>query len=108
MTFTTALFALMPLQALAAALVLITFVGWRGAHAGGRWAQVGMVALALGLALLSPAVAGRLTVPQVLQSAGIAFISAGLSALWWALGLWLRPRPGRRSSASRPAPGCRR
>lgn len=95
MTFTEALFALMPMQALAAALVLITFVGWRGANAGGRWAQVGMVALALGLALLSPAVAGRLTAAHVLQSAGIAIISAGLSALWWALGLWLRPRPGR-------------
>ena len=42
MTFTAALFALMPMQALAAALVLITLIGWHGANAGGRWAQVGM------------------------------------------------------------------
>jgi hypothetical protein len=46
MSFTDALFALMPMQALAAALVLIVLVGWRGANAGGRWAQVGLVALA--------------------------------------------------------------
>ena len=81
MTFTEALFALMPMQALAAALVLIVLVGWRGANAGGRWAQVGLVALALGLALLSPVMSGRLSAPHGLHSAGIAIVSAGLSAL---------------------------
>ncbi|PTT90319.1 hypothetical protein DBR42_06160, partial [Pelomonas sp. HMWF004] len=60
MNFADALFALMPMQALAAALVLITLVGWRGANAGGRWAQAGMVALGLGLALLSPALSSQL------------------------------------------------
>jgi diguanylate cyclase (GGDEF)-like protein len=102
MTFTEALFALMPMQALAAALVLIVLVGWRGANAGGRWAQVGLVALALGLALLSPVMSGRLSAPHGLHSAGIAIVSAGLSAIWWALGLWLTPRPGRRAMAAAP------
>lgn len=102
MSFTDALFALMPMQALAAALVLITLVGWRGANAGGRWAQVGMVALALGLALLSPALGSRFSVPHGLHTAGIAAVSLGLSALWWALGLWLVPRPGRRAMAAAP------
>ena len=95
MSFTEALFALMPIQALAAALVQITLIGWRDANLGGRWAQVGMVALALGLALLSPAVADRFTAPHGLHSAGVAAVSVGLSAIWWALGLWLAPRPGR-------------
>jgi diguanylate cyclase (GGDEF)-like protein len=95
MSFTEALFALMPMQALAAALVLITLVGWRGANAGGRWAQVGMVALALGLALVSPVLGDRSVAPHGMHSVGVAAISVGLSALWWALGLWLTPRPGR-------------
>lgn len=99
MTFNDALSALMPLQALAAALVLVTLVGWRGANAGGRWAQVGMVALALGLALLAGANAAA---PVLLRSAGITAVSAGLSALWWALGLWLTPRRGRRAMAAAP------
>jgi diguanylate cyclase (GGDEF)-like protein len=100
MTFTDALSALMPMQALAAALVLVTLVGWRGANAGGRWAQLGMVALALGLALLSAAQVGG--AGMLLRSAGIAAVSAGLSALWWALGLWLTPRRGRRAMAAAP------
>jgi diguanylate cyclase (GGDEF)-like protein len=102
MSFTEALFALMPMQALAAALVLITLVGWRGANAGGRWAQVGMVALALGLAVLSPALGGRLAALAGLHGVGIALVSAGLAALWWALGLWLTPRPGRWAMAAAP------
>ena len=102
MSFTEALLALMPMQALAAALVLITLVGWRGANAGGRWAQVGMVALALGLALLSPALGGRLAMLHGLHSVGIAVVSAGLAALWWALGLWITPRPGRQVMAAAP------
>jgi diguanylate cyclase (GGDEF)-like protein len=101
MTFTEALFALMPMQALAAALVLIVLVGWRGANAGGRWAQVGLVALAVGLALSSPAMSSPLTA-HGLRSAGIAIVSAGLSAIWWALGLWLTPRPGRQVMAAAP------
>lgn len=95
MSFTEALFALMPMQALAAALVLITLVGWRGANAGGRWAQVGMVALAVGLALVSPALGNRFTAPHGMHTVGVAAISVGLSALWWSLSLWLTPRSGR-------------
>ncbi|HEY8876701.1 MAG TPA: hypothetical protein VIN03_03995, partial [Roseateles sp.] len=95
MSFTAALFALMPMQALAAALVLITLIGWSGANAGGRWAQVGMAALALGLAMVSPAHGDRLAAPVLLHSLGLAAIGLGLSALWWALGLWLTPRAGR-------------
>jgi diguanylate cyclase (GGDEF)-like protein len=102
MSFTAALFALMPMQALAAALVMITLIGWRGASAGGRWAQVGMVGLALGLALLSPALGGRLTAPHGLHSLGVAAVSGGLSALWWALGLWLTPRAGRPAMLAAP------
>ncbi len=102
MSFTAALFALMPMQALAAALVLITLIGWNGANAGGRWAQVGMAALALGLAMVSPVHGDRMAAPVALHSLGIAAISLGLSALWWALGLWLTPRPGRWAMAAAP------
>lgn len=102
MTFSQALFGLLPMQALAAALVLVVLVGWRGAHAGGRGAQAGMLALALGLALVSPVLSGRLATPHAMHSVGIAVISAGLSALWWALGQWLTPRAGRRAMAAAP------
>jgi diguanylate cyclase (GGDEF)-like protein len=102
MTFAQALFALMPLQALAAALVLVTLVGWRGANAGGRWAQVGMAVLALGLALSSPAMGGSVMAPHGLHSVGLGLISLGLSAIWRALGLWLTPRPGRRLMLAAP------
>ena len=102
MSFTDALFSLLPLQALVAALVLVTLVGWRGDNAGGRWAQAGMFALALGLAFVSPEVGARLGTPQALASLGVAALSAGLSALWWALSLWLSPRPGRWAMAAAP------
>lgn len=102
MSFTDALFTLLPMQALVAALVLITLIGWRGDNAGGRWAQGGMLLLAVGLALLSPSVGLRLGAPQVLLSLGVALLSAGLSALWWALGQWLSPRPGRWAMAAAP------
>jgi diguanylate cyclase (GGDEF)-like protein len=102
MSFTDALFSLLPMQALVAALVLITLIGWRGDNAGGRWAQAGMLMLALGLALLSPAVGARVGAPQAAQAVGAACLSAGLSALWWALCLWLSPRPGRWAMAGAP------
>lgn len=102
MNFTNALFALMPMQALAAALVLITLIGWHGANAGGRWAQLGMAALSLGLAMVSPTQGARLAATAGLYSIGLAVISLGLSALWWALGLWLSPRPGRWAMAAAP------
>ncbi|MBA4216689.1 MAG: hypothetical protein C0460_05080 [Methylibium sp.] len=102
MSFTEALFTLMPMQAAAAALVLITLIGWRGANAGGRWAQFGLVALALGLTLLSPVFGGRLAAAQAVQTLGLAGISAGLSALWAALALWFSPQPGRRAMTAAP------
>jgi diguanylate cyclase (GGDEF)-like protein len=102
MTFTEALFALMPMQALATALVQVTLIGWRDANAGGRWSQVGMVALAVGLALVSPAVGAHFGSVHGLRSLGVAAISVGLSALWWTLGLWLAPRPGRRVMMAAP------
>lgn len=102
MTFTNALFTLMPVQALTAALVLITFIGWRDANAGGRWAQVGMVTLSLGLALSSPVLIDRPTAPHGLLSVGIGLVSLGLSALWRASCLWLTPRPGRPAMAAAP------
>ena len=102
MSFTSALFALLPMQALVAALVLITLVGWRGDNAGGRWAQAGMLTLAVGLALASPTLVARLGSPPLLHGLGVAAMSAGLSALWWALCLWLQPRPGRWAMAAAP------
>lgn len=102
MSFTTALFNLLPLQALAAALVLATLVGWRGANAGGRWAQAGMLALAAGLALVSPAAGAQLAAPHAFHSVGVAALSLGLSALWWGLSQWLTPRPGRWVMAAAP------
>lgn len=103
MSFTDALFALMPMQALAAALVLITLIGWRDANPGGRWAQVGMAALALGLALASPVLQAGAAPPHGLVSAGVGLVSLGLSALWWACCQWLTPRPGRWAMAAAPA-----
>jgi diguanylate cyclase (GGDEF)-like protein len=102
MSFADALFALMPLQALAAALVLIVFIGWRGANAGGRWAQVALLLLGLGLVLLSPALGARLQAPPGAQLLGFALVSAGLTALWWALGLWFTPQPGRQAMLAAP------
>lgn len=102
MTFTEALFALMPLQAMAAALVLIAFIGGRSAHAGGRWAQGALLVLAAGLVLLGPMFGSRLDAPLSAQVVGLAAVSAGLSALWWALGLWFVPQPGRQAMGAAP------
>ncbi|MFN3304468.1 MAG: GGDEF domain-containing protein [Roseateles sp.] len=102
MSFADTLFVLMPLQAMAAALVLIVFIGWRGANAGGRWAQVALLVLSLGLVLLSPAFGGRLEAPLGTQLLGFALVSAGLTALWWALGLWFVPQPGRQAMLAAP------
>lgn len=102
MNFTEALFLLMPMQALAAALVLITLIGWRGANAGGRWAQAGLIVLTLGLALVSPAFGGRVAAPHAMQTLGLAAISAGLSALWGALALWFSTQSGRRAMTAAP------
>ncbi|MFG6467681.1 GGDEF domain-containing protein [Roseateles sp. BYS87W] len=103
MSFTEALFTLLPLQALVAALVLVTLMGVRSGQAGGRWAQGGLLALALGLALVSPAVTARVGPQLVLHSAGVVALSAGLAALWCALGEWLRRRRGRPVMGAAPA-----
>jgi hypothetical protein len=98
MSFTEALFTLLPLQTLAAALVLLTLIGARGVGPAGRWAQAGMLALAAGLTLLSPGIQQALGLPALAQALGLAGVSAGLGALWWAFSLWLCPTarlPGR-------------
>ncbi|PZP28680.1 MAG: hypothetical protein DI603_18530 [Roseateles depolymerans] len=96
MNFSGALFTLLPLQALAAALVLTTLVGWRGVRDGGRWAQAGMLLLALGLVLHSPWWQLDDIAVHAQRTLGLVTVSAGLSALWEALARWLAPQAGRR------------
>ncbi len=102
MNFADALLQLLPLQALAAALVLTTLIGWRGVPAGGRWAQLGMLLLALGLVLQSPSWPDLGGLAALRRTLGLAVLSAGLSALWAALADWLPPQPGRRVMAAAP------
>lgn len=89
----TTLFNLLLVQALASALVLgVLMMGWRASPAA-RWAQACMGLQATGWLLLAGAGAEGLARP-LMTLAMLAF-SASLSALWWALRLWLVPRPGR-------------
>ena len=87
------LFNLLLLQGVAAALVLALMVGRHGSPAA-RWAQAGMGAQALGWFAL--AASGGTRDPLLLPLAMFGF-SAALSALWWAVQLWLpaTPRAGR-------------
>jgi len=89
---TPTLFNLLLLQGLAAALVFGLMVGRHGSLAS-RWAQAGMGAQALGW--LALAASGRTGNPALLPLALCGF-SAALSALWWAVRLWLpgTPRQG--------------
>jgi diguanylate cyclase (GGDEF)-like protein len=98
MTLTTSLETLAPLQALVAALVLWLLIGGRGASGAGRWAIGGMGLIAAGLGLTSPA----LTHTPLQTSLGLTLFSAGLSALWWALSLWLKPSLSRRLMMALP------
>lgn len=87
------LFNLLLLQGVAAALVLALMVGRHGSTAA-RWAQAGMGAQAVGW--LALAASGGTRDPVLLPLAMCGF-SAALSALWWAVRLWLptTPRAGR-------------
>jgi len=87
------LFNLLLVQALASALALgLLMMGWRASRAA-RWAQACMSLQAIGWLLLAGSGAEGMERP-LLSLAMLAF-SASLSALWWALRLWLTPRPGR-------------
>lgn len=87
------LFNLLLLQGVATALVLALMVGRHGSSAA-RWAQAGMGAQALGW--LALATSGG-TLDPVLLPLALCGFSAALSALWWAVQLWLpgTPRAGR-------------
>ncbi|MBC7728468.1 MAG: GGDEF domain-containing protein [Microbacteriaceae bacterium] len=94
------LFNLLLLQGVAAALVLALMMGRHGSPAA-RWAQAGMGAQALGW--LALAASGGTRDPLLLPLAMCGF-SAALSALWWAVRLWLpaTPRAGRWFMLSAP------
>lgn len=85
------LFNLALLQALSSTALLCLLMGWRPSPAAQR-AQVFMGLQALGWLLLIASSYGH---ERLWQSLSLAAISASLSALWWALQLWLKPRPGR-------------
>jgi len=83
------LFTLLLLQGVAAALVMGLMVGRHGSPAA-RWAQAGMGAQALGC--LALAASGGSRDPVLLPLAMCGF-SAAVSALWWAVRLWLPAMP---------------
>jgi len=87
------LFNLLLVQAFASALLLLLLMGARASRAA-RWAQACMALQALGwLALAGSGLAeGH---QRLLLSLAMLAFSGSLSALWWALRLWLTPRPGR-------------
>ncbi|WP_077038170.1 GGDEF domain-containing protein [Pelomonas sp. KK5] len=83
------LFALLLLQSLLAALVLLFLMGWRATPAV-RWGQASLLLQALGwLALAHPG-----EPPHLWMGLGVFCLSASLSALWCALLQWLGPRRG--------------
>ncbi|WP_310386229.1 GGDEF domain-containing protein [Roseateles sp.] len=85
------LFNLLLWQALSSTALLVLLMGWRPSAAGQR-AHAFMGLQALGWLLLAAAQAGH---ERLWLSLALAAFSASLSALWWALQLWLTPRPGR-------------
>ncbi len=85
------LFNLALLQALSSTALLCLLMGWRPSPAAQR-AQAFMGLQALGWLLLIAAGFGH---ERLWLTLSLAAISASLSALWWALQLWLTPRPGR-------------
>ncbi len=85
------LFNLLLVQALIAALLLITLPG-RHASRATRWAQGFAALLAIGWLLLAASAQGQ---ERLLLGLSMLAFAASLSALWWAVGLWLTPRRGR-------------
>lgn len=95
------LFNLLLVQALASALVLgLLMMGWKASRAS-RWAQACMALQAVGWLFLAGASFPH--VERAFVSIAMLAFSASISALWWALNLWLAPRPGRVLMALAPA-----
>lgn len=87
------LFNLLLVQALASALVLgLLMMGWKASRAS-RWAQACMALQAVGWLFLAGA--GFDGVERTFVSIAMLAFAASLTSLWWALNLWLAPRPGR-------------
>ncbi|MCV2422070.1 GGDEF domain-containing protein [Paucibacter sp. DJ2R-2] len=86
------LFNVLLVQALAAALLFLALSGWRSGPAT-RWAQACMGANALGWLLIEASV-NQPELARGLQTLAMVAFSASLSALWWALQLWLLRRRG--------------
>jgi len=86
------LFNLLLVQAVIAAVLLFALPG-RQASPATRWAQ-GFAAL-LALAWLLLAASGQMPQQRVLIALAMLAFAASLSALWWAVGLWLTPRRGK-------------
>ncbi|MCV2370390.1 GGDEF domain-containing protein [Roseateles oligotrophus] len=86
------LFNLALLQALAATALLLLLMGWRRSSPAARRAHVFMGLQSLAWLLLALAGSGN---ERLWLSLALAAFSASLSALWWALQLWIKPRPGR-------------
>ncbi len=85
------LFNLLLVQALIAALLLIALPG-RHASRATRWAQGFAALLAIGWLLLAASAQGQ---ERTLLALSMLAFAASLSALWWAVGLWLTPRRGK-------------
>ncbi|HEY1089979.1 MAG TPA: GGDEF domain-containing protein, partial [Burkholderiaceae bacterium] len=85
------LFGLLLIQLLMLALLLPVLMGWRVSGAA-RWVQA--AALLQSLGWLGFLVSDRWPGPLV-DTLSLVLMSAGFSALWWALQSWLGPRPGR-------------
>ncbi len=86
------LFNLLLVQTLSSSLLMLLLMGWRPSRAT-RWAQAFMGLQTL--AWLALAAAGSDANERLWQSFAMLAFSASLSALWWSLCLWLKPRPGR-------------
>jgi diguanylate cyclase (GGDEF)-like protein len=85
------LFNLLLVQTLSSSLLMLLLMGLRPSPAT-RWAQAFMGLQALGWLALAAAGSGS---ARLWQTAAMLAFSASLSALWWSLRLWLKPRPGR-------------
>ncbi len=85
------LFNLLLVQALIAAMMLVGLPGRRASRAT-RWVQGFAGLLAAGWLMLAASSQGQ---ERLLLSLSMLAFSASLSALWWAVGLWLTPRPGK-------------
>ncbi len=86
------LFNLALLQALCSTVLLLLLMDWRSASPAARRAHIFMGLQSLGWLFLAFSGAGN---DRLWLSLAMAAFSASLSALWWALQLWLTPRPGR-------------